>query len=157
MRPPFRDGLVHVCRQMCATCVFRPGNLMDLQPGRLEQMIKGSVRDESAIICHETLNGDRAVCRGFFNKHKTQPLQLAERLGYLAEVDLAQPVWERGKRVHGYWIGTDRVGHVGLKQGRLPKRGGYFWECCGQEGREDTLRRAKKAVERAYKTRKAEA
>lgn len=25
----YRDGRVHVCRQMCATCVFRPGNLMD--------------------------------------------------------------------------------------------------------------------------------
>ena len=87
MRPPFRDGKVHVCREMCKTCVFRPGNLMDLVPGRLEQMIEGAVRNESSIICHATLTGDRAVCRGFFDRHKTQPLQLAERLGYLQEIN----------------------------------------------------------------------
>lgn len=144
---------MHVCREMCATCVFRPGNLMELRPGRLKELVDVAVRDESAIICHETLEVDRAVCRGFFDRHKTQPLQVAERFGLLVEADVQKPAWEQGKRVHGFWIGTHRVGHVGLMQGKLPRRGGYFWECCGQEGREDTLRRAKTAVARAYKER----
>ncbi|MEJ7804100.1 MAG: hypothetical protein WKH68_12145 [Candidatus Limnocylindria bacterium] len=30
--------------------------------------------------------GQPAVCRGFFARHQTQPLQLAERLGMIEEV-----------------------------------------------------------------------
>ncbi len=79
----YRDGKVHVCEEMCTTCIFRPGNLMQLMPGRVEDMIAEAIKGGSAIICHSTLDGDNAVCRGFFDKHKTQPLQIAERLGFL--------------------------------------------------------------------------
>lgn len=83
----FRDGYVHVCREMCSTCVFRPGNLMHLRPGRLRGMIDEATANDGAIICHCTLDGDRAVCRGFFDRHQTTPLQLAERLGVMREID----------------------------------------------------------------------
>jgi len=82
----FRNGRVHVCREMCSTCIFRPGNLMDLNPGRVQGMIRDSVRKQSAIICHQTLDGDEAVCRGFYDQHKTQPLQIAERLELVTEI-----------------------------------------------------------------------
>jgi len=82
-RKPFRDGKVHVCRAMCSTCIFRPGNLMHLEEGRVEQMVRDAKKKESAITCHETLDGKQAVCRGFFERHATQPLQIAERLGYI--------------------------------------------------------------------------
>lgn len=82
----YRDGKVHVLSEMCETCVFRPGNLMRLPPGRLAGMVKEAVEAESCIPCHSTLpywpeGGDeQAVCRGFFDRHKTQALQIAERL-----------------------------------------------------------------------------
>lgn len=79
----FRDGRVFVCEKMCSTCVFRPGNLMHLNPGRVEDMIEEATRNESAIICHSTLEGDNAVCCGFFLQHATSTLQVAERLGYI--------------------------------------------------------------------------
>ena len=79
----FRNGKVHVCEEMCPTCIFRPGNLMQLMPGRVEDMIAEAIKGESAIICHSTLDGDNVVCRGFFDKHKTPLLQIAERLGFL--------------------------------------------------------------------------
>lgn len=82
-RPPFRDGKVHVCKTMCDTCIFRPGNVMSLEAGRVEQMVKTSTKRQSAIICHSTTEGLRAVCHGFFKLHPTQPLQLAERLGVI--------------------------------------------------------------------------
>lgn len=81
----YREGRIHVCAEMCETCVFRPGNLMRLTPGRLRGMIDESRAAESAIICHKTLEpevGD-AVCRGFFDRYPTQPLQVAERLRLL--------------------------------------------------------------------------
>lgn len=79
----FRDGKVHVCAQMCETCVFRPGNLMHLKPGRLNEMITEAGQNESTIVCHSTLEGPNAACRGFFDRHKTQTLQIAERLGLI--------------------------------------------------------------------------
>lgn len=80
----YRDGKVHVCAEMCPTCVFRPGNLMHLEPGRLREMVDRARKDESTIVCHSTLYTDeRAACRGFFDRYATAPLQIAERLGMI--------------------------------------------------------------------------
>ena len=82
----YRDGRVHVCADLCPTCVFRPGNLMRLEPGRLAGMVRDAVANDSAIICHSTLYGEKehhAVCRGFFDRHATAPLQIAARLGLI--------------------------------------------------------------------------
>jgi len=83
-RGPYRNGRVHVLAEKCPTCIFRPGNVMDLRRGRVAQLVREAKRDESCIICHATLDGGRrraAVCRGFFDLHPTAPLQIAERLG----------------------------------------------------------------------------
>ena len=83
----FRNGKVHVQKRMCNTCIFRPGNLMHLQPGTVELMAAKSVQDDASIPCHETLDGSNSVCRGFFDRHKTTPLQIAERLGFIEWTD----------------------------------------------------------------------
>lgn len=77
----FRDGKIHVCSEMCDTCIFSPGNLMHLASGRVAEMVKEATRNESCIPCHKHLDSDAFVCRGFFNKHPTAPLQIADRLG----------------------------------------------------------------------------
>lgn len=84
----YRGGKVYVCASKCDTCIFRPGNLMDLKRGRVAGMVREAKRNESAIICHATL-GTRAnaVCRGFFDRHSTLPLQLAQAIGNLVFVD----------------------------------------------------------------------
>ena len=57
---------------------------MHLDPGRLEGMVRESEKAGSAIICHDTLGTKlQAVCRGFFDKHPTAPLQVAERLNLI--------------------------------------------------------------------------
>lgn len=90
----YRDGKVHVLTEMCPTCVFRPGNLMDLDPGRLAGMVREAVEAQSCIPCHTTLpyhpkgSNRQAVCRGFFDRHATQPLQIAERMDLIEYVDL---------------------------------------------------------------------
>lgn len=76
----FRHGHVHVCSDMCATCVFRPGNLMSLDPGKLRNLIADARSAESAIICHCTLGTEEnAVCRGFYDRYKTEPLAMASK------------------------------------------------------------------------------
>jgi hypothetical protein len=87
-RKVFRNGKVHVCAQMCETCIFRPGNLMNLSEGRVESMVREATRLESCIPCHSTLGGYQAVCRGFYENHPTQPLQLAHRLGFIVFQEL---------------------------------------------------------------------
>lgn len=75
------------------------------------------------------------------------------------------PHWERGKRVHGYWIDIIRYGWVGLPpragDGEGVDKHGYGWafdppvitEHEGKcEGNCRTLRQAKRAVEKAFDT-----
>ena len=83
----FREGRVHVCDHLCSTCIFRPGNLMHLTPGRVEQMVE-ECGEEGCIPCHKTLDGDNAVCRGFYKKHRNQLLQMAERMGVVTFVEV---------------------------------------------------------------------
>lgn len=84
----YRDGRVHVRAEMCETCIFRPGNLMRLGRGRVREMVDAAREAESCIPCHATLYGQaehQAVCRGFYDRHPTQPLQVAARLGLIEE------------------------------------------------------------------------
>jgi hypothetical protein len=83
---PYRGDKVHVLAEMCSTCIFRPGNLMELQSGRVRGMVDEAVRADSMITCHSTSSGadgfyeasGPAVCRGFFDRHSTIPLRLAQ-------------------------------------------------------------------------------
>lgn len=78
------SGTVAVCAVQCPTCVFRAGNPMWLAPGRLRELVRASLAADSALVCHETLYEQaqrEAVCRGFYDKHSTLPLRLADTLG----------------------------------------------------------------------------
>ena len=87
MARTFVNGKVYVRRTQCETCVFRPGNLMRLSPGRLEGMIVNATRnDDGCIPCHHHLYEGQAVepvCRGFYDRHATLPIRLAEMIGIL--------------------------------------------------------------------------
>jgi hypothetical protein len=90
---PYRDGKIHVHSTMCNTCIFRPGNLMHLRPWRVRGMVDEARANWSVIPCHETLDGDKAVCAGYAEL-RPQPdvLQVAERLGLIELVDPPE-VW----------------------------------------------------------------
>jgi hypothetical protein len=83
----YRDGRVHVCREMCSTCIFRPGNLMRLQSGRVREMVDEAREADAAIICHKTLDGPNAVCRGFADRWPTLPLKVAAALDVIEMID----------------------------------------------------------------------
>jgi hypothetical protein len=85
----FRDDRLHVMSKKCSTCIYRPGNLMRLNPGRKDQMETEAVAEQGTIPCHKTLDGDMAICRGFFDtqKHNVGLLSAAERIGIVKEVD----------------------------------------------------------------------
>ena len=65
------DGYIRVCEDMCETCIFRPGNLMDLRPGRVKGMVAEALGEDSYITCHSTLSRDvaAAICHGFWRSY----------------------------------------------------------------------------------------
>jgi hypothetical protein len=83
----YREDRIHVLARMCDTCIFRPGNLMRLRQGRVDGMVKGALKAETAIVCHSTLGHDEAVCRGFYNRHQTLPLKLARALDAISFIE----------------------------------------------------------------------
>jgi hypothetical protein len=90
-RPVYSDGRVHVMADKCETCIFRPGNLMNLDPGRVKSMVDESVAEGAGITCHKTLYGQaeqEAVCRGFYDAHgdRVPALQIAACMGLIEEV-----------------------------------------------------------------------
>lgn len=85
-------GIVRLCAEMCATCIFRPGNLMDLEPGRVADMVKEARIRDGHIVCHDTLGtSEPAICRGYADgpdKGTSLALRIGRALGTLKEVPL---------------------------------------------------------------------
>lgn len=84
------DG-VRVQAERCQSCIFRPGNLMHLNEGRVKDMVDDCKKDEGVIPCHDTLSDKKqAICRGFYDSYSDDiPLvQLAKRMGFIKEVQL---------------------------------------------------------------------
>lgn len=69
------------------------------------------------------------------------------------KIDMPLPVWERGYRCHGYWLGNTRVGHVGLTPRGFPVV--YSWSLdnptAAASGECATLRATKRRVEAAFR------
>lgn len=88
------DSRPAVLAEKCSTCIFRPGNLMHLRPGRVRDMVNESIRRGGAITCHKTLSyGEHpgygeAMCRGFYDTvgERTNIIRVIHRLGGFREV-----------------------------------------------------------------------
>jgi hypothetical protein len=91
-KPVYSDDRVHLMPEKCSTCIFRPDNLMSLQPGRVKDMVDGCLEHPAGNIpCHQTIHGQRdqqAICRGFWDSYKDRQsvLVLAEQMGKVVEV-----------------------------------------------------------------------
>lgn len=99
----FRDGRVHVLAEKCSTCIFRPGNLMTLEPGRVKNMVDGCRNDETGagnIPCHSTIwteGVEPAICRGFYDAYRQDIplLDLAASIGLIEEDPVPTRSWKQ--------------------------------------------------------------
>lgn len=72
----------------CTTCVFRPGNPMDLPAGQLNDIVEHNRAIGALLRCHQTLSygahpeTGQAACRGFYDAYG--PELLAVRIAELA-------------------------------------------------------------------------
>lgn len=91
------DGRVRLMAFRCTTCIFRPGNLMHLAPGRVKDMVEAVIRREGHIPCHDTLSynlGDLpgAICRGQEQHPKAGPRSMFLRIALAqGEIVLLHP------------------------------------------------------------------
>lgn len=98
---PYRDGRVHVMSDKCSTCVFHPGNRMNLSPGRLKGMTDHVQESGVVFSCHQTLPysgakhrehyGGSALCAGAMEAYgdRSPQIQLALAMDVVTYVDPA--------------------------------------------------------------------
>jgi hypothetical protein len=90
----YAGGKLRVLTDKCSTCIFRPGNPMHLDAGRVRDMVDESLAGGGYITCHQTLTyGEHpdfgpAVCRGFYDAHghRSNLIRIMGRLDGIAEV-----------------------------------------------------------------------
>jgi len=98
---PPGGGKPRVLTDQCETCIYHPGNLMHLRPGRLREMTLDALRQGcQGVICHDTLyrtDFTPALCRGFYDKFGPQNnfIRVMWRIGGFTEVNPPPP--ERGR------------------------------------------------------------
>jgi hypothetical protein len=85
-----------VFTEMCSTCVFRPGNQMRLQPGRLKEIVDSNLETGTLLICHKTTYNqapEEIACRGFFDRFgdQTNTKRVMDRLGGFREIEPPKP------------------------------------------------------------------
>lgn len=62
----WRTGVVRQCADLCATCIYRPGNLAHLAPGRAQQITQAAIAAEGHVVCHATIGTPQpAICAGY--------------------------------------------------------------------------------------------
>jgi hypothetical protein len=70
---------LRVMKDLCESCIFRPGNKMYLQPGRVKEMVEETRQDPFGHIpCHDTLpyssppQSKAAVCKGWWDGYSQE-------------------------------------------------------------------------------------
>lgn len=88
-----------VAADLCRTCVFHPGNPLQLRPGRLAEVLDHNRDAGTMLVCHVTTYGQRpdlgeVLCRGYWNTHGAGAgvVQVWHRLGgHFRAVDVDEP------------------------------------------------------------------
>jgi hypothetical protein len=68
----FRDGMIHVMAEECATCIFRPAT-RPVDGARVAGMVRETADiDGATVVCHSTLYRGKphrhAICKGWFDR-----------------------------------------------------------------------------------------
>lgn len=98
--PPYSGNHLRFMKEKCSTCIFRPGNKMDLYPGRVAGMLDAIRADDSYIPCHKTLGTGlpTAICKGGDDAHEGQLARIGRNLRadvYLTEDDILAEIAAR--------------------------------------------------------------
>ena len=83
--PPIGMNGIRFMANKCSTCIFRPGNLMSLDRGRVGEMLADVREHDSFVPCHKTLGKGRptAICKGSDDAHEGALARLARRFEFV--------------------------------------------------------------------------
>lgn len=87
----WRTGVVRQCADLCDTCIYRPGNLALLAPGRVQEMTRAAVAAEGHVVCHATIGSPApAICAGFarhpIGAHRSLALRMVRAGGAVLQL-----------------------------------------------------------------------
>lgn len=91
----FRNGKVHVLKEECATCIFRP-HTRPIPGSRVAEMVRETMsEDGSTVVCHSTLyheDVDNSICRGWFDRlaDRDPTLRLAQAIDIIEEDEVPE-------------------------------------------------------------------
>jgi hypothetical protein len=80
-----------VLTDKCSTCIFRSGNKMELNEGRLRDLTEASLAQDTNVICHQSdgLVGEwkaTAWCAGSVEHSPGQTVRVGLGLGIMSKV-----------------------------------------------------------------------
>lgn len=84
----YRDGKIYVLSEKCSTCIFRPHE-RPVSGARVAELVRDTKDVEGAtVVCHHTLDGDNAICRGWYDRlaDRDPVLQMAKAMDVIEEV-----------------------------------------------------------------------
>jgi hypothetical protein len=90
---------VRQCADLCGTCIYRPGNLAHLKPGRVQELTRSAIAAEGHVVCHDTIGTPApAICAGFARHPLGATRSLALRLVHagVAVLQLVTPPSKKG-------------------------------------------------------------
>jgi len=92
--------ILFVMEERCDTCIFRPGNLMDLNKGRLADLIESTDEGDTNVICHKSRSVSGAIhtdawCKGSVDRRPGKAVRT------LREMGLGEEISTDGKTVRG--------------------------------------------------------
>lgn len=95
-------GRVRLMADKCSTCIFRPGNKMYLEPGRVAGMLASVRANDGYVPCHKTIGVGitSAICRGGNDAHRGGLIRLVDEgvLPGVVEVTEAEVLAEQEAR-----------------------------------------------------------
>lgn len=88
MKKRVQDQALTLQKKRCDQCLFSQAKVVSDE--RRDQIIEDCLKRDHFFVCHKgSIKGLNIVCRGFWDKHKTDvwPLRLAVLVGGLPEVE----------------------------------------------------------------------
>jgi hypothetical protein len=81
-----------VMRRQCATCIYRKGWMgtpIEALEDQVREKHKGATGFKGYRVCHSQKRGQKACCRGFWNRHRDAFAagQIAQRLNFVEFVE----------------------------------------------------------------------
>ncbi|AEH21824.1 VHS1011 protein [Vibrio phage 1] len=79
--------MLKVAKKCCGQCLFSSKRIVSEK--RKEDIIAGCEKRDTYFVCHKaTINKENVVCRGFYEKHTSQQIRIAQRLGVIDFVEV---------------------------------------------------------------------